>query len=101
LKQFSQYLTGFSYSYQSFFCKKKDFFLDADAAELVLKVSDTDTNRILGTVKIQNLSTLSINNAIKGYHPIFSNKSDKLGELFVSLRLFLPGRKLNIAFFVF
>jgi hypothetical protein len=67
-----------------------------DAAELVLKVSDTETNRTLGTVKIPNLSTLSISNAIKGYHTIFSNRGDKLGELFVSLRLFLPGRKLNI-----
>ncbi len=71
-------------------------FLDIDAVELVLKVSDTDTNRILGNVKIQNLSTLSISNSIKGYHPIFSNKGDKLGELFVSLRLFLPGSKLKL-----
>ena len=64
-----------------------------DAAELVLKVFDNDANRIIGTVKIQNLSILSINNAIKGYHPIFANKGDKLGELYVALRLFLPGRK--------
>ncbi|CAF0935186.1 unnamed protein product [Adineta steineri] len=71
LKQFSKYLT--------------------DAAELLLKVCDADNNRIIGTVKVQNLSILSINNPIKGYQPIFSNKGDKLGELFVSLRLFLPG----------
>lgn len=69
-----------------------------DASELVLRVVDTETNRVLGTVKIQNLSTLSTNDSIKGYHPIFSNKGDKLGELFVSLRLFLPGRKLKIVF---
>jgi len=54
---------------------------------------------VIGTVKIQNLSTLSISNSIKGYHPMFSNKGDKLGELFVSLRLFLPGRKLKISLF--
>ncbi len=101
MKQFSKYLTGYSYSNQGVCSKKKVIFLATDAAELVLKVSDTETNRILGTVKIQNLSTLSISNAIKGYHPIFSNKGDKLGELFVSLRLFLPGRKLNIVLFVF
>jgi hypothetical protein len=40
------------------------------------------------------LSTLSINNSIKGYLPIFSSKGDKLGELFVALRLLLPGSKL-------
>jgi hypothetical protein len=78
---------------------KHPIFLDIDAAELVLRISDTETNRILGTVKIQNLSTLSTSNSIKGYHPIFSNKGDKLGELFVSLRLFLPGSKLKIIFF--
>ncbi|CAF1190222.1 unnamed protein product [Rotaria sordida] len=62
-----------------------------DAAELVLKVYDTDTNRMIGTVKVKNLSTLSINNPIKGYLPIFSNKGDKLGELFIALRLLLLG----------
>ncbi|CAF0800277.1 unnamed protein product [Rotaria sp. Silwood1] len=62
-----------------------------DAAELVLKVYDTDTTRMIGTVKVKNLSTLSINNPIKGYVPIFSNKSDKLGELLIALRLLLPG----------
>ncbi len=72
---------------------KDVLFLDIDAAELILKAFDTETNRMIGTVKVQNLSTLSISNSIKGYHPIFSNKGDKLGELFVSLRLFLPGRK--------
>ena len=73
-------------------------FLILDATELVLRVIDTETNRVLGTVKIQNLSTLSTNDSIKGYHPIFSNKDEKLGELFVSLRLFLPGRKLKMVF---
>ncbi|CAF2487401.1 unnamed protein product [Rotaria sp. Silwood2] len=71
LKQFSKYLI--------------------DAAELVLKVYDTDTNRMIGTAKVKNLSTLSINNPIKGYLPIFSNKGDKLGELLIALRLLLPG----------
>jgi len=75
------------------FYLKDVLFLDIDAAELILKAFDTETNRIIGTVKVQNLSTLSISNSIKGYHSIFSNKGDKLGELFVSLRLFLPGRK--------
>ncbi|UJR25905.1 hypothetical protein I4U23_007253 [Adineta vaga] len=71
LNQFSKYLT--------------------DAAELLLKVHDGETNRVIGTVKVSNLSSLSIDNSIKGYISIFSNKGDKLGELFVSLRLFLPG----------
>ncbi|CAF4347571.1 unnamed protein product, partial [Adineta steineri] len=71
LKQFTKYLT--------------------DAAELVLKVLDSDNNRLIGTAKVQNLSTLSINNPIKGYQSIFTNKGDKLGEVFVSLRIFLPG----------
>jgi hypothetical protein len=53
---------------------------------------------MVGTVKVQHLSTLSTNNSIKGYLPIFSSKGDKLGELFVSLRLFLPGRKLKTMF---
>ena len=69
--------------------------INTDAAELVLKIFDTDTNCMVGTVKVQNLSTLSINNPIKGYLPIFSNKGDKLGELFVSLRLFLPEGEFN------
>ncbi|CAF0929940.1 unnamed protein product, partial [Didymodactylos carnosus] len=71
MKQFSKYLT--------------------DATELVLKVFDTDTNRLLGIVKVQNLSTLNINNPIKGYSPIFTNKGEKLGDLFVSIRILLPG----------
>ncbi len=83
------------------FIFKHVIFLAIDAGELVLKIFDTETNRVIGTVKIQNLSTLSISNSIKGYHPIFSNKGDKLGELFVSLRLFLPGRKLKISLFSF
>ncbi|CAF0774338.1 unnamed protein product [Adineta ricciae] len=71
LQQFSRYLT--------------------DATELLLKVHDGETNRTIGTVKVANLSSLSIKNSIKGYMPIFSNKNDKLGELLISLRLFLPG----------
>ena len=42
---------------------------------------------------MQNLSTLSVNNPIKGYQSIFTNKGDKLGEVFVSLRLLMPGSK--------
>jgi hypothetical protein len=66
-------------------------FTYLDAAELVLKVLDSETNRLIGTAKVQNLSTLSINNPIKGYQSVFTNKGDKLGEVFVSLRMFLPG----------
>ncbi len=66
-------------------------FTYLDAAELVLKVLDSETNRLIGTAKVQNLSTLSINNPIKGYQSVFTNKGDKLGEVFVSLRIFLPG----------
>ncbi|CAF3922254.1 unnamed protein product [Rotaria magnacalcarata] len=62
-----------------------------DAAELVLKVYDTDASRMIGTAKVKNLSTLSTNNPIKGYLPVFSNKGDKLAELLVALRIFLPG----------
>ncbi|CAF3575312.1 unnamed protein product [Rotaria sordida] len=71
LKQFARYLT--------------------DAAELVLKVFDSETNRLIGIAKVQNLSLLSINSPIKGYQSIFTNKGDKLGEVFVLLRLILPG----------
>ncbi|CAF1106445.1 unnamed protein product [Rotaria sp. Silwood1] len=71
LKQFSRYLT--------------------DAAELVLKVLDSETNRLIGIAKVQNLSLLSINSPIKGYQSIFTNKGEKLGEVFVLLRLVLPG----------
>jgi hypothetical protein len=56
-------------------------------------VHDSESNRLIGTAKVQNLSTLSINNPIKGYQSLFTNKGDKLGEVFVPLRLFLPGRK--------
>ncbi|CAF3248775.1 unnamed protein product [Rotaria socialis] len=62
-----------------------------DAAELVLKVYDTDANRMIGTAKVKNLSTLSTSNPIKGYLSVFSNKGDKLAELLVALRIFLPG----------
>ncbi|CAF0752136.1 unnamed protein product [Didymodactylos carnosus] len=71
MKQFSKYLT--------------------DAAELVLKILDSDTNRLLGIVKVQHLSTLNINNPIKGYLPIFTTKGEKLGDLFVTIRIILPG----------
>ena len=64
-----------------------------DASELVLRVYDGDLNRFLGTAKVHNLSTLSINNPIKGYQSIFTNKGDKLGEVLVALRLMLPGCK--------
>jgi hypothetical protein len=49
---------------------------------------------------VQNLSTLSINNPIKGYQSIFTNKGDKLGEVFVSLRLLLPGSKRTREYFI-
>ncbi|CAF2632795.1 unnamed protein product [Rotaria sp. Silwood2] len=71
LKQFARYLT--------------------DAAELVLKVFDSETNRLIGIAKVQNLSLLSISSPIKGYQSIFTNKGEKLGEIFVLLRLILPG----------
>lgn len=66
-----------------------------DAVELVLKVHDSESNRFVGTAKVQNLSTFSVNNPIKGFQSIFTNKGDKLGEVFVSLRLLLPGSMLN------
>ncbi|CAM4925264.1 unnamed protein product [Rotaria socialis] len=71
LKQFSRYLT--------------------DAAELVLKVHDSESNRMIGIAKVQNLSLLTINNPIKGYQSIFTNKGEKLGEIFIALRIVLPG----------
>lgn len=49
---------------------------------------------MIGTVKVKNLSSLSINNPIKGYLPVFSNKGDKIAELLVALRILLPGSKL-------
>jgi hypothetical protein len=72
---------------------RKTIFLDLDASELALRVLDSETNRLLGTAKVQSLSILSINNPIKGYQSIFTAKGDKLGEIFVSLRIFLPGSK--------
>lgn len=77
------------------------FSIYLDAAELVLRILDSETNRLIGTTKVQNLSTLSINNPIKGYQSIFTNKGDKLGEVFVSLRLFLPGSKSDKIFFFY
>ncbi|CAF1141894.1 unnamed protein product [Adineta ricciae] len=62
-----------------------------DASDLVLKVFDSESNRLIGTAKVQNLSTLSVNNPIKGFHSIFTSKGDKLGEVFVLLRIYLPG----------
>lgn len=57
---------------------------------------------MIGTVKVKNLSSLSINNPIKGYLPVFSNKGDKIAELLVALRILLPGSKLvEFIWFVF
>lgn len=67
------------------------YSIDLDAVELVLKVHDVESNRFVGTAKVQNLSTLSVINPIKGFQSIFNTKGDKLGEVFVSLRLLMPG----------
>lgn len=62
-----------------------------DASELVLRVYDGEANRLLGTAKVQHLSTLNINNPIKGYQSIFTTKGEKIGEVLVALRMILPG----------
>jgi hypothetical protein len=103
LKQFGKYLTGIQFvcfficcccfSYDNIIVNGISKCLIVDAAELLLRVYDTDINRLLGNAKVQNLSTLSINSPIKGYQSVFTNKGDKLGEVFIALRLILPESK--------
>ena len=57
----------------------------------MLRVYDGELNRLLGTAKVQHLSTLNINNPIKGYQSIFTAKGEKIGEVLVALRMILPG----------